>query len=237
LSRIVVTLGADAGFWLGPSGEKVRMVDAAGRIYQNREALCLLTALVCQAKQGGSLVVPVSATEALDELARSGGVVIQRTRSDGRSLTEAARARQVRMVATSDGRFGWPAFQPHFDGLFTIAKAMELCARTGLGLAEAFALVPPRTYHHLQLACSWEAKGGLMRRMSEDAVDREASFVDGVRIAAERGWVLVLPDQHRPVAHIFAESPDPAEADRLRDLYRGKVTTWLEEIAPTLSGK
>ncbi len=52
LSRIVVTLGADAGFWLGPSGEKVRMVDGAGRIYQNREALCLLTALVCPGQAG-----------------------------------------------------------------------------------------------------------------------------------------------------------------------------------------
>jgi mannose-1-phosphate guanylyltransferase/phosphomannomutase len=71
-----------------------------------------------------------------------------------------------------------------------------------------------------------------MRRMSEDAVDREASFVDGVRIATERGWVMVLPDQHRPVAHIFAESIDPATADRLRDEYRDKVTAWLAEMTP-----
>lgn len=237
LSRIVVTLGADAGFWLGPSGEKVRMVDASGRIYQNREALCLLAAMACRNKQGGSVVVPAAASEAVDELAQAAGVVVQRTRSDGRSLTEAGRDRQVRIVASLDGRFGWPAFQPHFDGLFTIAKTMELCARTGLSLAQAFNMVPQRTYHHLQLACSWESKGGLMRRMSEDAVDREASFVDGVRVATARGWVLVLPDQHRPVAHIFAESADPAVADQLRDEYRDKVTAWLEEMAQTATGK
>lgn len=231
LSRIVVTLEADAGFWLGPSGEKVRMVDAAGRIYQNRETLCLLSALVSRAKQGGSLVVPVAASEAIDELARSGGVAVQRTRSDGRSLTEAGRDRQVRMVASLDGRFGWPAFQPHFDALFTIAKTMELCARTSLTVQQAFAIVPRRTYHHLQLACSWESKGGLMRRMSEDAVDCEASFVDGVRIATEHGWVLVLPDQHRPVAHIFVEAPDQAKADLLRDRYRDKVMAWIKDMS------
>ncbi len=236
LSRIVVTLGADAGFWLGPSGEKVRMVDGSGRIFENREALCLLAAMACRNKQGGSVVVPVAASGAVDELARAAGVVVQRTRSDGRSLTEAGRDRQVRIVASLDGRFAWPSFQPHFDGLFTIAKTMELCARTGLTLAQAFALVPPRTYHHLQVACSWEAKGGLMRRMSEAAVDSDASFVDGVRIASQGGWVLVLPDQHRPVAHIFAESADPATADRLRDEYRARVSAWIEELSAA-SGK
>ena len=156
---------------------------------------------------------------------------------DGRSLTEAGRDRQVRIVASLDGRFAWPAFHSHFDALFTIAKTMELCTRTGLTLAQAFALVPPRTYHHLQVACSWEAKGGLMRRMSEAAVDADASFVDGVRIATQGGWVLVLPDQHRPVAHIFAESADPATADRLRDEYRAKVVGWINEMAATATGK
>jgi mannose-1-phosphate guanylyltransferase/phosphomannomutase len=237
LSRIVVTLGADAGFWLGPSGEKVRMVDGNGRSYENREALCLLTAMACRNKQGGSVVVPVAASGAVDDLARGAGVVVQRTRSDGRSLSEAGRDRQVRIVASLDGRFAWPAFHPHFDALFTVAKTMELCARTGLTLAQAFALVPPRTYHHLQVACSWEAKGGLMRRMSEAAVDQDASFVDGVRIASQGGWVLVLPDQHRPVAHIFAESADPATADRLRDEYRAKVVGWIDEMAATATGK
>jgi mannose-1-phosphate guanylyltransferase/phosphomannomutase len=43
--------------------------------------------------------------------------------------------------------------------------------------------------------------------------------------------VLVLPDQHRPVVHVFAESADPATAGRLCDEYRGKVAAWLEEIA------
>jgi mannose-1-phosphate guanylyltransferase/phosphomannomutase len=233
LSRIVVPLGADAGFWIGPSGEKVRMVDADGRIYHDREALCLLTALVCRAKPGGSLVVPVAAPQAIDDLAQPAGVVVQRTRADGRSLSEAARNRQVRMVASLDGRFGFPAFQPHFDGLFTIAKIMEMCARTGLTLAQAFEGVPQRSYLHQQLACSWEFKGGLMRRMSEDAIDRAASFVDGVRIDTGRGWVLVLPDQHRPVVHVFAESADPATAGRLCDEYRDKVAAWLEEMAPS----
>jgi mannose-1-phosphate guanylyltransferase/phosphomannomutase len=234
LSRIVKTLEADAGFWIGPSGEKVRLVSGSGRVFSSLEALSTLTVLICEAESEGSLVMPVAAPQAVETLASAGGLTVQRTRSDGYSLVEAARSRQVRFVASMDDRFGFPRFQPHFDGLFSAAKIMELTARSGLSLDQAFAKLPKHTYHHLQLPCPWESKGGLMRRMSEDAVDQQASFTDGVRIDTDRGWVLVVPDQHRPIAHIYVEAIERTDADYLRDLYQAKVSDWLQELAESL---
>ncbi len=231
LGRIVSTLGADAGFWIGPSGEKIRMVCGSGRILSSREALGVLCVLVCNAEKGGGLVVPVAAPQAVDSFAQKAGLTVQRSRSDGHSLVEAARSRQVRLVASLEDRFGFPAFQPHFDGLFAVAKIMELVARAGLSLDQALAKLPPHTYHHIELPCPWESKGGLMRRISEDAVDKEASFIDGVRIDTENGWVQVLPDQHRPIAHIYIEAIEKADADALRDTYREKVAGWLKLLA------
>jgi mannose-1-phosphate guanylyltransferase/phosphomannomutase len=231
LSRIVKTLGADAGFWIGPSGEKLRLVSSSGRVFSSREALSTLSALVCAGEQEGSLVVPVSAPQAVEAMAQAGGLTVQRTRSDGYSLVGAARNRQVRFVASMDDRFGFSSFQPHFDGLFSVAKIMELIGRSGLSLDQAFARLPCHTYYHLQLPCPWESKGGLMRRMSEAAVDQQASFIDGVRIDTGRGWVLVLPDQHRPIAHIYVEAIEQEDANSLRDLYRSKVAGWLDELS------
>ena len=231
LSRIVKTLEADAGFWIGPSGEKVRLVSGSGRVFSSLEALSTLTVLICNAEQEGSLVIPVAAPQTVDTLANASGLTVKRTRSDGHSLVEAARSRQVRFVASMDDRFGFPRFQPHFDGLFSAAKIMELTARSGISLDQAFAKLPQHPFHHLQMPCPWESKGGLMRRMSEDAVDQQASFIDGVRIDTERGWVLVLPDQHRPIVHIYVEAIERADADSLRDLYRTKVSGWLQELA------
>ncbi len=230
LSRIVKTLEADAGFWIGPSGEKIRMVSGRGYVFSSREALSTLTVLVSTAEKEGGLVVPVAAPQAVDTLAQAGGLTVHRTRSDGYSLVEAARSRQVRFVASMDDRFGFPGLHPHFDGLFSAAKIMELCARSGFSLDQAFAKLPCHTYHHLQLPCPRESKGGLMRRMSEEAVDRKASFTDGVRIDTDHGWVLVLPDQHRPIAHIYVESVKQSDADALRDLYQGKISGWLHEL-------
>jgi len=69
-----------------------------------------------------------------------------------------------------------------------------------------------------------------MRRMSEDSVDQEASFIDGVKVQFPDGWVLVLPDQYRPVAHIIAEAMDAQRADTLCTNYRAKVETWIDEL-------
>jgi mannose-1-phosphate guanylyltransferase/phosphomannomutase len=237
LSRIVNTLEADAGFWIGPSGEKIRLVSGSGRVLSSREALSTLTVLVCEAEKEGSIVVPVAAPQAVDELAQANGLTVQRARSNGYSLIDAARSRQVRFVASMDDRFGFSDFQPHFDGLFSAAKIMELSARAGLSLDQAFEKLPSHTYYHLQLPCPWESKGGLMRRMSEDAVDQQASFIDGVRIDTERGWVLVLPDQHRPIAHIYVEAVEQVDADHLREIYRQKVSGWLNELSAEQSSE
>ena len=231
LSRIVVTLNADAGFWLGPSGEKVRIVSPAGRTLSDLEALNVLAVLVTKAEPTGVILTPAAAPDAVDLTARGTGMTVRRTRADGRSLVEAGRDRQTRLVGSLDGRFGFPGFQAHFDGLYTIAKVMEMSAEARLSLDEALAQVPGTTYHHVQIPCSWEFKGGLMRRMSEAAVDQEASFIDGVRIDTGRGWVLVLPDPYRPVAHLYCEARDQAEAARLRDGYQAKIKGWLKEMA------
>ncbi len=208
LSRIVTTLGATAGFWLGPSGEKLQLIDETGDVLSDLEALTTLSALVCRAERSGSLVLPVPAPSTVEELARESGLTVKRTKTDGRSLVEGARERGVQLAAAMDGRFAFPGFQANFDALFTVAKTLELLARTGQTLSQVRKSLPRRTYRHLQIPCTWELKGGIMRKMSEDSVDLEASFIDGVKVQLDGGWVLVLPDQHLPLAHIVAESAD-----------------------------
>jgi mannose-1-phosphate guanylyltransferase/phosphomannomutase len=134
------------------------------------------------------------------------------------------------MAATMDGRFAFPSFQPNFDALFTVAKTLELLVRTDQTLGRIRKSIPYRAYRHIQIPCSWDLKGGIMRKMSEDSVDLEASFIDGVKVHIDSDWVLVLPDQHRPVAHIVTESADEERAEHLLETYRHKVEKWKQEL-------
>ncbi len=230
LSRIVVTLGADAGFWLGPSGERIVLVTDEGEILSDLEALDTLAALCCHVPGEGSIAVTVPAPLTIEKMAREAGLTVQRTKSDSRSLLAAAQEKQTRLAGTLDGRFAFPGFQANFDALFTTAKVLELMASSKLSLSALRRSIPRRGYRHLLVPCSWELKGGIMRRISEDSVDKEASFIDGVKVELEEGWVLVLPDQHRPVVHIVAEAPESGQAQTLAEAYRAKVETWKKEL-------
>lgn len=230
LSRIVVTLEATAGFWLGPSGEIIRIVDESGFILSELEALMTVVSLTCRAKREGILVVPVAAPSAIEMAAQSEGLKVKRVKNDGRALVEAAKEKQVRMAATLDGRIAFPAFQPNFDALFTVAKILEMLSKTGLKLGELRHEQSRRTYCRAQLPCSIELKGGIMRKMSEDSVDLEVSFIDGVKVHLGEDWVLVLPDQYRSLVHIVAEADVAERAKQLLAEYCRKVEGWQQEL-------
>jgi mannose-1-phosphate guanylyltransferase/phosphomannomutase len=230
LSRIVSTLGATAGFWLGPSGERLRIVDESGEILPDVEALSIMVSLVCRAERSGTVVVPVSAPETTEQMALDWGLTVRRTKNSSRSLVESGNDRQVQLTAAMEGRFAFPSFQPHFDALFATAKLLELLARTGQTLGNVRRALPRRAYRQLQVPCSWELKGGLMRRMSEHSVDLQATFIDGVKVQLDGDWVLVLPDQHRPVVHIVAEAAAEKRADSLLASYRQLVDQWKKEL-------
>lgn len=230
LSRIVVTLEAAAGFWLGPSGERIRIVDETGFILSELDALLTLVALSCRAKKQGILVVPVAAPSAVELSAKSEGLKVKRVKEDGRALVEAAKEKQVHMAVTLDGRIAYPVFQPNFDALFTVAKTLEMLALTGLKLGQLRSELIRRTYLRARLPCSFDLKGGIMRKMSEDSVDLEVSFIDGVKVYFDDAWVLVLPDQYRSLVHVVAEADNAARAQRLLDDYCRKVEGWQQEL-------
>jgi mannose-1-phosphate guanylyltransferase/phosphomannomutase len=230
LSKIVVTLEARAGFWLDPTAEEVVLVDETGRIYLPEELLPLMVALMLKSGARGAFAVPVSAPSAIEQLAAENGCSVRRTKSAERSMIETAISPEVVMAGTMGGRFAFPKFQAAFDGMFTIAKTIELSATAGMPLSKVLNDVPRRTFLQGRVPCVWEKKGGIMRKMSEDSLEQEASFIDGIKVSFGQDWVLVLPDQYQPVIHVVAEAKEPKAAQKLLDEYVGKVDKWKKEL-------
>ena len=69
-----------------------------------------------------------------------------------------------------------------------------------------------------------------MRKMSEDSLDKEATFIDGIKVHFGDEWALVLPDQYIAHIHIVAEAKDQKAAQRLLAEYQKKVEGWKKEL-------
>jgi mannose-1-phosphate guanylyltransferase/phosphomannomutase len=230
LSAIVSSLGAQAGFWLDPSAEAVTLVDETGRICSGIELLSLTVALLLKSGLKGSIAVPVQAPSTIEQMAGLKGCQVVRTKSSDRAMQEVASSSEIILTGTTDGRFAFPRFQAAFDGMFAIAKLMELSAVNGVPLSLALSDVPVSAFLHTSLPCPWEQKGGIMRKMSEDSLEKEATFIDGIKVHFGAEWVLVLPDQYLPVVHIVAEGRDEKSARKLLTEFEKKIQTWKKEM-------
>jgi mannose-1-phosphate guanylyltransferase/phosphomannomutase len=145
-------------------------------------------------------------------------------------MQEIASSSENVLTGTTDGRFAFPRFQPAFDGMFAIARLMELSATSGITLSQALSDVPRSAFLQASLPCPWEMKGGIMRKMSEDSLEQEATFIDGIKVHFGEEWLLVLPDQYLPVVHIVAEAADLKSAQRLLSEYEKKIIAWKKEM-------
>ena len=230
LSAIVSSLGAQAGFWLDPFAEGITLVDETGRIYSGVELLSLVVALLMQSGQKGSIAVPVQAPSTIEQMAELKRCQVTRTKSSDRAMLEAASSSETVLTGTTDGRFAFTRFQAAFDGMFTIAKLMELVTLCGIPLSQGLSTVPVRAFLQTTVPCPWEMKGGIMRKMSEDSLEKDATFIDGIKVQFGEDWALVLPDQYSPCVHIVAEAKDNKAAQKLLSEYQKKVVMWKKEL-------
>ncbi len=230
LAKIVMTLGANAGFSLDPGGEEITLVDDSGKIFTQSELLPLIVLLLLKAGERGTFVVPVSAPSVIDLMVHEKLSIVNRTKSSERSMIEAALSQDVVMAGSMDGQFAIPKFQPAFDGMFVIAKIIELIAATSLSLSKVATEIPQRTFLQAKIPCIWELKGGIMRKMSEDSLEKEASFIDGIKVHFNEDWLLLLPDQNRSFIQIITEAKEPKIAHKLMAEYSEKVHLWKKEL-------
>ncbi len=227
LSNIVRSVGADAGILLDAGGEKIFLVDDAGEIIDGDTALNIVTLLMlkCSKAAGvkGSIAVPVTSSGAIDRLSKIYGFTVMRTKTSARGLMEAASEPDIIFVGESSGGFIFPQFQPNFDGMFAIAKILEMLAIQNVRLHRLIRELPPSIILKDRVACAFENKGRVMRRLAEDSAGKNTILLDGIRINFKEDWVAAYPSQDRPYFLIVAEAATENVAKELILRYSDKI--------------
>ncbi len=228
LADITRTLKADLGVRIDTGGEKVFMVDETGRSLDNNELLTIMVDLMLRANPGSAVVVPVTATNAVETMAERLKGTVRRVSVMPQILAAtAARNDGVVLIGDAAGGFILPSFHPAFDAMFTLAKMMELLARFDVKLSNLAAELPQLTQVRRLVECPRDYKGRVMRMLSENY--RDSNAADGVRIqTGADDWVLILPDADRPLFIVLAEARTLEQANVLADRYSRVVTSFQQ---------
>jgi len=234
LQAITAALQTSLGVVIEMSGERVWFVDGQGRSVPPMTALAAVASLVLQCEAASAdgagqrtapvVAVPVTAPSILETIAARYGGTIMRTKANSQAIMAAA-AGTENVVLAGDGEGGliFPRFHASFDGMFAVAKLLELVAIQGTSLGAVVSALPRYYQSTTSVTCAWEVKGKVMRMLNENYRSQRGRHIDGIRIELGDEWVLVLPDADRPIFHIVAEARSEQAATKLAEEYASVV--------------
>lgn len=179
----------------------------------------------------GTVVVPVHASSAVEQVARRHDGRVIRTKANPTALMEACQKNpNVVLGGSGETGFIFPQLHPGFDSMFCIAKLIEMLTIQERSLATARSELPRVVHKAYTVRCPWTAKGALMRYLVETHPAQNLELIDGVKICQpyDDSWLLVLPDASEPLVHLYANSNDRDWVDETLRNYRSRVQTFVE---------
>lgn len=230
LGRVVEALQANVGVQVTANGEQLILVDEAGYAIRGEMLTALMVNLMLTAHPRGTVVVPINASAAVEQIAHRHDSHVIRTKVNPTALMEACQInRNVVIGGSGDMGFIFPRLHPGFDAMFCIAKVIEMLTIQERSLGQITADIPPVTHRCYTVRCPSKVKGALMRYLVETNSPEKLELTDGVKIInyQDNYWVLILPDAEEPLVHIYADSNDRDWVDKtLRD-YRNMIHNFV----------
>ena len=214
VAALVRASGAHVGAVIDPDGEHLTIIDDAGHVLTDSQALLAFLDLLGNHLVGDEVALPVGVTRHAEDLVIRAGLKVRLTKLSSAALDGRGHRSQVGFAASLDGGYILPGFLPAFDAAATLVKLLELLALNEVRLSDVVHRLPRAHVIRESVVTPWEQKGTVMRLLVELTKDHEVELVDGVKVRHDDGWVLALPDPSDPLTNIWAEASSDADARR-----------------------
>jgi len=222
LSRAVRRVGAAVGFAQDPDADRLSLVEETGRPLS--EELTLAIAVQHRLRQQrGPVVVNLSTSRIIDDVAREAGVAVQRTPVGEVHVIQ--RMRRVKAVIGGEGNGGVidPRVTWGRDSLAGMALVLEALARQGRPLSAVAAPLARWAMVKQKLTLTAAQTRRLLGALRTRFHGARFTEGDGVRVDLPEGWVHVRPSNTEPIVRVFAEASTVAQAQALvRQALRGR---------------
>jgi phosphomannomutase len=223
LCRAVRDAGADVGFAFDPDADRLALVDETGRAIGEERTLTL-AANHYLSREKTPLAANLSTTRALDDVARSHGVRLHRTRIGEAHVV--ARMKRVGASIGGEGNGGviLPRVHAGRDAAAGIALICEAMAKARASLSEINAAVPDYQIVKSKVELGGRSVEKLLGRI-ERALPKPSrrSTVDGLKLDFPEGWVHVRPSGTEPIIRVFAEAAGEEQARQWVEAIRALV--------------
>jgi len=89
-------------------------------------------------------------------------------------------------------------------------------------------LIPNLVMKKINIPCTREDKGKIMRLFMEDTIQYKQQLIDGVKVFLnETDTVLCIPDKSRNIVHLNVETDTEEKTDNLLNLYKNIIQDYI----------
>jgi phosphomannomutase len=214
LGDAVRRTGADVGFALDPDADRVAVVDEAGRPVGEEVTLCVVVDSVLP-RVGGDVVVNVSTTMAMEEVAARHGGKVLRTPVGEVHVTERMLATGAKIGGEGNGGIIVPEVNPGRDGLLGIALWLDALARRREPASRLAARIPVTVMRKEKIEVGSADVDRVLRELEAGYPGARVDRTDGLKLLVSDGWVHVRRSNTEPILRLLAEARSEGTVDGL----------------------
>lgn len=225
ISKMVNVLSADIGFVMYPNGQRVVIISDNGEILDNETTILIILYLIDKTvNRQVKVYLPVYVPEVMDEMFEN--IIIERGKTIG---IKSNFLKDYYFFGNLEGNYTFTEMSYSFDGMFASIKILEMLSKTKQKISDIQKIIPNHYFEHKVVSCPINLKGKMMRKFTEEAIGKDASFVDGVKIFIDKKtWILMLPDQYADSLHLYVNSDKEEKAKAVLNEYIDKINKWME---------
>lgn len=229
LAQVVKTHSCDVGFAQDPDADRLAIVDEKGKPIGEEYTVVLVTEHLLE-KAPGRVVVNLSTTKAVEDVAQDYNVPFTRTPVGEINVAEAMRKLGARIGGEGNGGVISPEVHLGRDSLVGIAYVLDMMAKSGKTVSALVAQLPRY--------CMLKGKARVEKKINlssfESALKRKFknerfNTSDGIRIDFihhpdfKEGWVHLRPSNTEPIFRVIAEGVNESQAKKIFTFFKAMI--------------
>ena len=226
LSDLAGLLKADPDFWGGfafdPDADRLATMGEHGEPVSEEMTLVMAIENVLQ-KEKSDVVVNLSTTMLIDEIARNHGVSAIRTKIGEANVVEGMKHHGACIGGEGNGGVIYPKISTARDGLAGMALIVELMAKTGKRLSELISQWPTYPIIKEKILIDSTKASDVIKNLKHYFQNENLDTQDGLKIIRNYGWVQVRPSNTEPILRCYAEAKTKRQARELADMVINRI--------------
>ncbi len=221
----VIEVGADVGFGLDPDGDRLAIVDEAGR-YIGEEYTLALAAKYVFSRSTGVAAANLSTSRMIDDIAAEAGCKVIRTAVGEANVAEAMIDNGCVIGGEGNGGVIDLRVGPVRDSLVGMALVLGLMTDTGKSVGALADEVGGYYINKVKLEADRAQTKLVIEGAKKTFTEASVDTTDGARFNFADGWLHIRPSNTEPVMRVIVEAKTEDSAQK----YIDTITKILKEV-------